>query len=51
MNDHPVTPAATPPPDDAELQRRFGGKWEITLESTLGVWSGTRQLQAPPLEL
>jgi hypothetical protein len=42
MNDDrsPATPA---PPDPGDLQRRFGERWQIELEHTLGVWSAVRK--------
>ncbi len=43
MNDHPVTPAATPPPGPGELHRRFGDRWQIELDHQLGVWSAVRR--------
>ena len=43
MNDHPVTPATTPLPDPGDLQRQYGDRWQIELESTLGVWSALRR--------
>jgi hypothetical protein len=42
MENHRVTPATTPPPTEAELQRRFGDRWHIELED-LGVWSAVRK--------
>ncbi len=35
MNDHPT--------DDSELQRRYGARWQIQLEHTLGVWSAVHR--------
>ncbi len=48
MNDHPVTPATPPEPgaestESGELQRQYGDRWQIELESTLGVWSALRR--------
>jgi hypothetical protein len=48
MNDHP-NPHATPPEPTPEsigggdLERLFGDRWQIELESTLGVWSALRR--------
>jgi hypothetical protein len=36
----------TPPPDSTspgELERLYGDRWQIELESTLGVWSALRR--------
>ncbi len=54
MNDHPSHTVQAPSvlPDDPGLtgedpegllQRRFGARWKITLESSLGVWSALRR--------
>jgi hypothetical protein len=51
MTDRPAQPPPQSPPPQSpaadsitseQLERRFGDRWEITLES-LGVWSATRR--------
>jgi hypothetical protein len=46
MSNNPTTPGPGPESTEGELQARFGDRWTIELESTLGVWSAVRKTQA-----
>jgi hypothetical protein len=46
MNDHPIPGVPPDSADAGELERRFGDRWTIELEHTLGVWSAVRKTQA-----
>jgi len=43
MGDHPATHPSPLPSAPAELQRRYGERWKIALESSCGVWSAERR--------
>ncbi len=39
MSDQPATHSSPLPSAPGELQRRYGERWKIALESSHGVWS------------
>jgi hypothetical protein len=46
MTSNPTTPAPEPATaPEGELHRRFGDRWTIELEHTLGVYSAVRKSQ------
>ncbi len=43
MRDLPATHSSPLPSAPAELERRYGERWKIALESSRGVWSAERR--------